>query len=742
MLIDERVLVAVAVHGDKSDVLHLTNLLLSMAAFGGAMSKARYVVFACGELAPEVIDLLASYGVQVRKVSATGGGEPVAVHALQWLDQEAGFDVAVALDVRSMVAGDFSAHVVRDCIAARVADERPIAPPEWERAARHIEQDNATDLPPYFDPGLLIVPCDALPALCSDWRDTAARLAQIHTGSADPFVLAAQALSLVLHRFELPVRALPLALGFPLDQPLPSSCLPDAVEPLILRYRELTADGRLPASGHAAPDRAVARVNDLLAALDAGAGAPDRAPAPAARLPRYAAHKRKSIESFLAFSEGGPMPLYPLEVFLEVSNVCNLKCAMCRDFSALNPRRYVALREEERGFLDLQAFAESMDEVLKHTLVVHCFGFGEPTVHPKFRELIEYIAQYEAVIDFFTNGMNLSEELCDFLVENSVGEVTVSFSGASRSDYENVYLGGSFDQVLGGITRLAQAKNRLGRNLPRITINSLSFQHHIDRLPEFVALMAGHGVNHIFVKQLLGEETNPVIAGHIAVNRPWVEGRRLAEAKEVAKRLGIGLCAEQFEHSAVASEEEAQQRRTAFIMGRSEHSTCGTETATVVPISELRALSKSVVPIKPSAREQEPVTALEVPAGNVVELLQIDAPPKPVRSPCMEPFKTFYVRRNGKVKSCCFADGKAPALGDVGRNSGVEIWRGAGYQAVRGAILQGDYQGSCRTCVDIGYGPWSHFIKHVAGNYNVLFERAFGAPFLDPTTQRACAGRQ
>ena len=88
--------------------MHLTNLILSIAAFGGALTQARYVVFASGALEPEIIDVLASYGVEVRKVSATGSGA-AAVHPLQWLDQETDFDVAVAMDVRSIVAGDFSA---------------------------------------------------------------------------------------------------------------------------------------------------------------------------------------------------------------------------------------------------------------------------------------------------------------------------------------------------------------------------------------------------------------------------------------------------------------------------------------------------------------------------------------------------------------------------------------------------------------------------------------------------------
>ena len=49
---------------------------------------------------------------------------------------------------------------------------------------------------------------------------------------------------------------------------------------------------------------------------------------------QYHKHRREAFESFFAFAAGEALPRYPLEIFLEVSNVCDLKCAMCPTFSA------------------------------------------------------------------------------------------------------------------------------------------------------------------------------------------------------------------------------------------------------------------------------------------------------------------------------------------------------------------------------------------------------------------------
>lgn len=760
MLINERVLVAVSIGPDEWDFLRFTNLIVSMGHCGGELGRARYLAFVSAGLPAAMQQAMTDLGVEVR-AHPVDHTTSMALHPLNCVADGDDYDVLIALGLDAVIAGDFSAYVTDDVLGARLVNHTTITDLAWTQAATLLGRTPPAIRPravhdgeahlPCFDPGLLIVPKPYVARLRAQWQAIHDQLqsaaSAVDAESAHAMADPALSLSLALLQPDLPLKLLPLTLGFPLPGQVHESFAPQTCEPLILSCAVDAAalQQGLPASGCTGPDAAIQRINALLIGtssaasdtVDAASGTPA-----VRRITQYRDRKRRTIESFLAFTQGGASPAYPLEVFLEVSNLCNLKCAMCRDFSTLNPRRFIALREEERGFLDHEAFAGSMEKVLEHALVVHCFGFGEPTLHPGFRDLLDQISRYEVVIDFFTNGMGLTEDLCDFLVERGIGCVTVSFSGANASDYENVYMGGKFEQVLGGIKCLAEAKRRRGADLPRIAINSLSFQHHIDKLPEFVRMMAGHGVNHIFVKQLLGEDTNPVMAQHIAVNRPWIEGLKLAEAKAVAAELGVGISADQFEHSMVGSEEEADQRRGSFVMGRrDDNAGCNSASANViVPISELRATASKVVPIKPAGREQEPMTALDVPVAEVDALLAIEAPETPLRSPCMEPFKTLYVRKGGRVKSCCFADGRAPALGDVSVQNGLDIWRGAGFEAVRQGIIEDKYPEACRTCVEIGYGPWSHFLANLVSDYNLWFRSAFGEAFLDDALSARIAG--
>ncbi|MFM8441792.1 MAG: radical SAM protein [Methylococcus sp.] len=365
----------------------------------------------------------------------------------------------------------------------------------------------------------------------------------------------------------------------------------------------------------------------------------------------YSEHKLETIASYQQFLERQTNPAYPLEIFLEISNVCNLKCAMCVVFSELNPHRLKILKSEDRGFLD-RSLIEALHPLLSHALMVHCFGYGEPTVHPDFAELLASIARYEVLVDFFTNGMNLSEELCVFLVEQQIHKITVSFSGSTREDYENMYLNGQFETVLGGIARLNRIKIERGSRYPLIDINSIAFPHHLERIVEFVELMAARGVNTINLKPHVAYEAIPILHSHVAVMRPWVEGQWLDQAKQLAQRKGLNFVDEFSNVAAVSSPEEEEAMRARLLWGHAR------KTESTVSIADLKKKAKTVEPIIPpkSPRPQplNPATAMDKTPDAIKDFLGMGVPQTTPDVMCSEPFKTLYVTQAGQVKPCCF----------------------------------------------------------------------------------------
>jgi MoaA/NifB/PqqE/SkfB family radical SAM enzyme len=444
----------------------------------------------------------------------------------------------------------------------------------------------------------------------------------------------------------------------------------------------------------------------------------------------YVTQKLASIESFREFAKGHAMPAWPIEIFLEISNVCNLKCAMCTTFSALNPYRLVALKAEERGFIDTEAVQRSLHELLEHALNVHCFGYGEPTIHPDFRNLVSWLAQYEVLIDFFTNGMHLNDDLSEFLVESGVHKINVSFSGVTKQEYENVYIGGVFERVLAGIESLARVKSRRGSCYPVIHINSLAWEHHVSKIDQFVHLMADHGANVIHLKSLLQHEFIPQLRGHSSIFRPWIEGPILERAREIAQQRGVVFSAEQYEANAARSEEDwIAQKQFPTKQG------VGDPDQSLVEIGRFKQDVRDVkfVQDTSSPGRAEVADSTQLSREELSRKLDIRVPDGARdRFYCFEPFKTLYVRRDGTVKPCCFSANDAHRYGDVAAQSGTEIWNGEVYSLVRRSILNGEYPlASCGHCLKGRIGPQHHFTNGQIREYELWCKAVLGYD-LDP----------
>ncbi len=438
---------------------------------------------------------------------------------------------------------------------------------------------------------------------------------------------------------------------------------------------------------------------------------------------RHLERKREAVESFLRFESGGERPRYPLEIFLEVSNVCDLHCVMCPPFSAFNPERARQVWFWSPGFLEVEAATAALEPLLEHALTVHAFGYGEPTIHPNFRAFLRHLSGYEVLIDFITNGMHLTEELVELVVELSVFEITVSLSGSTAELYENVYQGGDFARVLSGLARLRDARRAAGSAFPRVRINSLSFDHHVRELDRFVDLMAEHGVNCVGLTRLLEHAGMiPQLEGHAA-------DFRTPEIREAVERARAAAAARGIELAIHPTIEEEMARA-------SLPANPGAAGEAPLPILSFKETARGL-PVLPGVKVKSRKDSIDLEhdaPGEIRRRLVVEKPPghggdRPFY--CMEPFKTFYLRRGGTVKTCCYMANDAPALGDTARWSGERIWTGSAYETVRDGILNGQYpMAACGSCLENRQAPQAHGVGGMIRDY-LEWSRAEARPPMD-----------
>jgi MoaA/NifB/PqqE/SkfB family radical SAM enzyme len=69
-----------------------------------------------------------------------------------------------------------------------------------------------------------------------------------------------------------------------------------------------------------------------------------------------------------------------------------------------------------------------------------------------------------------TNATRLTGELGRELIEAGLSEISFSFDGETREEYERIRVGAEFDKTLSNILRFLETKKALGRRNPRATL--------------------------------------------------------------------------------------------------------------------------------------------------------------------------------------------------------------------------------------------------------------------------------
>ncbi len=92
----------------------------------------------------------------------------------------------------------------------------------------------------------------------------------------------------------------------------------------------------------------------------------------------------------------GIKPEIPLNIDIEISSVCNLKCPMCPQ-SEMQPTN--------KKFMDIDLFKKIIDQAISIGVPAIKLNWrGEPTLHPKFEEMLFYVEGKFLDIRMNTNG--------------------------------------------------------------------------------------------------------------------------------------------------------------------------------------------------------------------------------------------------------------------------------------------------------------------------------------------------
>ena len=214
---------------------------------------------------------------------------------------------------------------------------------------------------------------------------------------------------------------------------------------------------------------------------------------------------------------------YPRRLVFELTNVCNLNCIMCgRNAADFKPTSF-----DMEIFRSFEPLMDSIEEV---TLM----GWGEPTVHPHFIDMLEIINRHGARKYFCTNGMNL-KKIKDAIFDYKVDVFAVSLDGATDATNRRIRRGSDIAKITENIKEIVAIKKERGLKYPWINFVFCAMDSNIRELPDLVRLAHEIGIEEVKVVYLT------VFNDVLLKESLWGKKELVKEVFDEAVRLGEEL---------------------------------------------------------------------------------------------------------------------------------------------------------------------------------------------------------
>lgn len=319
-------------------------------------------------------------------------------------------------------------------------------------------------------------------------------------------------------------------------------------------------------------------------------------------------------------------PALPTQLYIEVTNRCNSLCKSC----PLTYDHY--LPWEPKHHLGWDEFRRIVDQVpLIERAVLH--GIGEPLLNPDLPRIIAYLKERGAHVLFNTNAVLLDQARGDAVVAAGLDELRVSLDAITPDLYAELRGIDKLPRILDNL-RAYMVRRRecaaLEIHQPQVSFWFVGMRENLHQLPDIVRFAIELGVPEVHLQRLVY----------------FGDGATLDDDVTAVQTQSLHATLEQ-QQAAVIRECEALARNHAVKFTASGATTPGESLA-----------------------------------------MQGDSP----WQGCFRPWTLMYITATGNALPCCIApfavtDYEQIMLGNVLQQPLEQVWNGAQYQALRGAVL-------------------------------------------------------
>ena len=308
---------------------------------------------------------------------------------------------------------------------------------------------------------------------------------------------------------------------------------------------------------------------------------------------------------------------------IDLTDRCNVACYFCNQQD---------LRTKEQ--LPLPRLETLIDEMAAAGLrSVRLSGGGDPLFHKSVMDVLQHLAKRSIVIDnLTTNGVALTKEISDYLVENRAREVIVSLNTANAADYHRMMRVKPelFTKVVENVRTLIARRGK--SRFPGVVLQFLVDGVNLEQMVDMYELGAALGVDRIAVAPVLQ------IWGGVIEQQVLLRPEDAERARPVL--------------------EEVLQRDRENGLLQIDFSISGWNAMLAEARRKVDAPAANLFPTAPTFRDEN--------------------------EGCFFAWYTTTITGNGDVRPCCLLlNPDVEPLGNVNDTSVTEIWNNEHYQGLR-----------------------------------------------------------
>lgn len=182
----------------------------------------------------------------------------------------------------------------------------------------------------------------------------------------------------------------------------------------------------------------------------------------------------------------------PFNISIEPTTTCNLGCPECPS----------GLKSFTRptGNLEMDTYTKIIDQLDKKLVFAYFYFQGEPYLHPKFLDIVQYAAKKKIYTVTSTNAHFLTPRKAEETVLSGLDRILISIDGATQETYQSYRIDGKLAKVIEGTKNLVEAKRKLKSSTPHIIFQMLVVKPNEHEVEEVRRMGREIGVNEVKLK--------------------------------------------------------------------------------------------------------------------------------------------------------------------------------------------------------------------------------------------------